>query len=131
MKDYQGQERTLRPWPFKTSGLEAVWIKHTTTTCPLLSIHSLTQVRLAWSPSLTVGLLLSTVGSTHGAPLLLPTLLSCRLGRHFPVQIQDSWEPAVPGGGRLVMLSRVTGVGKESVHLEGANGNGLPRSVTC
>lgn len=29
------------------------------------------------------------------------------------------------------MLSRVIGVGKESVHLEGANGNGLPRPVTC
>lgn len=49
----------------------------------------------------------------------------------LPVQIQGSWEPAVPDGGRLVILSRVTGVGKESVHLEGANGNGLPRPVTC
>lgn len=70
-------------------------------------------------------------GPSAPAVEVMPAVLQAGETFVLPVQIQDSWEPAVPGGGRLVMLSRVTGVGKESVHLEGANGNGLPRSVTC
>lgn len=58
-----------------------------------------------------------------------PAVLQARETFVLPVLIQDSWEPAIPGGGRLVILSRVTGTGKESVHLEGANGNGLLRPI--
>lgn len=58
-----------------------------------------------------------------------PAVLQARETFVLPVLIQDSWEPAIPGGGRLVILSRVTGIGKESVHLEGANGNGLLRPI--
>lgn len=109
--------KDLRPLPFKTSGLAAVWTNHSQFT---------TSSQAGWSPSPTVRR--HTRGTTFTS---YPAVLQAREIFVLPVLIQDSWEPAIPGGGRLVIRSRVTGIDKESVHLEGANGNGLLRPLMC
>lgn len=66
-----------------------------------------------WPKVRLAGLVCQAVEGIQRAQLAAPEpfyFLPCWGDICSPAQIQDHWEPAAPGSGRFMILSRVTGI---------------------